>query len=229
VFTVSVEAPFFFITGQISGVAPEPGGVFDLVPSVPGEDISSCVRVLAFTDTDLVGQVQLSGLSSTASGSRFFQYLRCSEFVVDQPVTEIFCPLTVDGDFTASGTKAFRIQHPLDESKSLTHACIEGPEVAVYYRGEAETVDGVATVKLPDYFEALTRSKARTVQLTAIVEDDSPVFGGQLAAGRVSGGKFNVYSEDESQRFYWEVKAVRKDVKALEVIGNWEPRAKATL
>lgn len=125
--------------------------------------------------------------------------------------------LIVNGDFTASGVKLFRIPHPLDQTKDLVHACIEGPEAAVFYRGEGVTKAGIATVMLPDYFEALTRKDGRTVQITALVDDDNPVFGGQIAAGRVSGGKFNVYSEDTSQAFHWEVKAVRLDVPQLTV------------
>jgi hypothetical protein len=126
--------------------------------------------------------------------------------------------VTVPVDFTCTGTKNFRIPHPLDPTKDLIHSCLEGPEAAVYYRGEGETSAGVATIALPDYFEALTRKEDRTVQITALVEDDSPTFGGQLAAGRVSNGKFNVYSEDAAQKFYWEVKAIRSDVPALEVV-----------
>ena len=54
-----------------------------------------------------------------------------------------------------STSKFFRIDHPLaPERKYLEHCSLEGPEAAVYYRGEARLLDGVATVVLPDYFEA---------------------------------------------------------------------------
>jgi len=42
--------------------------------------------------------------------------------------------LTVDGVVTA-GTKAFRIDHPLDDSKYLQHACIESDEMVNIYTG----------------------------------------------------------------------------------------------
>ena len=125
----------------------------------------------------------------------------------------------VIGTFTAS-SKNFRIPHPLDDTKFLNHSCIEGPEVAVFYRGEGETVNGVATITLPDYFEALTRKEGRTIQLTERFDDDNPVFGNFLAAGRVKDGKFNVRSNNGSAKFYWEVKAVRRDIDPLQIITN---------
>ena len=123
------------------------------------------------------------------------------------------------GNITA-GTKSFKIQHPSDPSKDLNHSCLEGPEIAVFYRGEGVTVEGRAEIMLPDYFEALTLAERRTVQITAQVDDANPIFGGQLAAGRVANGKFMVYSTEASAIFYWEVKAVRKDVPELVVVAD---------
>jgi hypothetical protein len=127
------------------------------------------------------------------------------------------CNISTTGTITASGGKTFRITHPLDDSKQLVHACIEGPEIAVYYRGEDVTVDGICEITLPNYFEALTMETDRTVQVTALFEVDAEDFG-QLAASRVAAGKFRVRSALDSQAFYWEVKAVRRDVAPLEVV-----------
>jgi hypothetical protein len=125
------------------------------------------------------------------------------------------------GGVTATGvltaiTKSFQIPHPLDDTKNLTHSCIEGPEIAVFYRGEGMTQNGFTTISLPDYFESLTRPEGRTVLLTPLFEDDNESFG-MVAAGRVHEGKFRVRSDNPSQRFYWEVKAIRADVNELEV------------
>lgn len=125
--------------------------------------------------------------------------------------------VNVNGTLNAT-TKNFRIEHPLEPEKWLFHSSLEGPETAVIYRGEAQTVDGRVTITMPDYFEALTRPDGRSVQLTIKVDDANPVFGGQIAAGTVANGEFNVYSADSSTAFYWEVKAVRADVVPLEVV-----------
>ena len=125
---------------------------------------------------------------------------------------------TIYGDLNVSGAKNFRIPHPCKPDKLLFHSAIEGPECAVFYRGEGETVDGVAVIELPDYFEALVKPGQRTVQLTErFDDDDDPVLGSHLATGRVKDGKFTVRSSVPSAKFYWEVKAVRGDIPALEV------------
>ena len=120
------------------------------------------------------------------------------------------------GTFTAV-TKSFRIIHPLDKTKYLTHSTLEGPEIAVFYRGEGQTSDGTATITLPEYFEALTRPDGRTVHLTIKVDDADPIFGEQIAAGTVANGEFKVYSSEATTAFYWEVKAIRADVEPLQV------------
>ena len=115
--------------------------------------------------------------------------------------------------------KNFLIHHPLDpEHKNLIHSTLEGPEVGVFYRGEAQLSNGEATVLLPDYFEALTRKENRTILLTPKFEGDNQVS--MLAVSGIKDGKFTVKMIDRknsSQKFYWEVKAVRADVDILKV------------
>ncbi len=135
--------------------------------------------------------------------------------------------LSVEGDITVSGkisavSKQFVIQHPLDpENKLLVHSTLEGPELAVFYRGEAQLIKGEATIELPSYFEALTQKKNRTVLLTPIHENNSSLSA--LSASHVTEGKFTVKmigDSNPSQKFYWEVKAIRSDMPDLEVEKN---------
>jgi hypothetical protein len=130
-------------------------------------------------------------------------------------------------DITCGGNKEFRIAHPLTPAtKCLVHASLEGPESAVFYRGEAQLENGHTTVAMPAYFEALTREDGRTVLLTPIVEGDEPASA--LAATRVTGDRFTVRMitpGNPSQRFCWEVKALRADVPPLEVEVDQETRA----
>jgi hypothetical protein len=121
--------------------------------------------------------------------------------------------LHVNGTLTAT-SKNFQIDHPLEpDKKLLVHSALEGPEVAVYYRGEAQLVNGEAVISLPSYFEALTRKENRTVQLTSI-KGWAPLY----VADEIEDGRFAVRTGDggnSNQRFYWEVKAVRADVAPL--------------
>ena len=49
--------------------------------------------------------------------------------------------------------KTFVISHPLDNQKYLVHACLEGPEAGVYYRGTSTINENENSVEisLPDY------------------------------------------------------------------------------
>jgi hypothetical protein len=127
-------------------------------------------------------------------------------------------------------TKGFLINHPLEPDKSyLAHATLEGPEAAVFYRGEGQLAKGTATIELPEYFEALAREEGRTVLLTPLAEADTAIS--QLAASNVEKGSFTVVAADKknpSQRFYWEVKAVRSDVGRLRTTSKKPNRSKVT-
>jgi hypothetical protein len=120
--------------------------------------------------------------------------------------------LYVAGTFTATGTKNFEIDHPTKFGKKLVHAAIEGPEAAVYYRGEGKLIGGKAIIELPDYFEVLTRKEHRTIQITA--KGTKPYL---LSASEVKDGKFMVYGTEPDGEFYWEVKAIRADVEPLQI------------
>ena len=121
-------------------------------------------------------------------------------------------------DITAQ-TKNFKIPHPLDpERRTLVHSCLEGPEIAVFYRGKGRLDAGEATIRLPEYFEALTASGSASIMLTPISRPGQKPC--SLAASEVADGAFTVVAipdSNSSQAFFWEVKATRKDVAPLEV------------
>jgi hypothetical protein len=117
----------------------------------------------------------------------------------------------IDGSLTAT-TKNFSIDHPLRAGERLLHGSLEGPEAGVYYRGEGVLEGGTATVRLPDYFEALTRPEDRTVHLTA--KGCEPFL---LSYEDVIDGRFIVHGTKPGGRFSWEVRAVRADTPRLAV------------
>jgi len=118
-----------------------------------------------------------------------------------------------------NGTKSFVIDHPTKLGMKLVHSAIEGPENAVFYRGEDQLNNGKLEIYLPEYFEALVQKGNRTVLLTPKFEDENEAIS-QLAASSIENGKFIVRAienNNPSQKFYWEVKAVRGDLPSLEV------------
>jgi hypothetical protein len=116
------------------------------------------------------------------------------------------------GTMAASGSKNFQIPHPTKQDFDLVHASVEGPEVAVFYRGETQLTNGHVIIKLPDYFEALTRKERRTVQLTP--KGNEPYL---LSYTDIVEGVFHVYGTKQDGFFSWEVKAIRADIPALKV------------
>ena len=63
--------------------------------------------------------------------------------------------------------KSFDMQHPTKgEGWRLNHACIEGPEIGVYYRGRLK--GGLNKIQLPDYWKGLVHSDSISVQLQPI-------------------------------------------------------------
>ena len=117
--------------------------------------------------------------------------------------------IIINGTLYANGAKNFKIPHPLDDTKELIHSCLEGPEVGVFYRGDAVIVDGTAEVTLPDYFEALTFKEDRSVMLTQKLHPGDSVLA-MLAATPISKGKFIIVSSVPATIVAWEVKAVRR-------------------
>lgn len=63
----------------------------------------------------------------------------------------------------AAPFKKFDIPHPNKSGMRLRHACIEGPEVGVYYRGR---LVGNNVIELPDYWHNLIDPESITVNLT---------------------------------------------------------------
>ena len=61
--------------------------------------------------------------------------------------------------------KPFDIKHPIKVGWRLRHACIEGPEVGVYYRGR---VRNSKEIVLPTYWKGLVHTDSITVQLQPI-------------------------------------------------------------
>ncbi len=103
------------------------------------------------------------------------------------------------------------IDHPLKEDNYLVHACLEGPEEGVYYRGEGKIInDTFTTIVLPDYVKKLASNL--TVQITPIFnknEDPTNI----LRVSRVVNNQFQVYGKNAE--FFWLVHGKRG--KYLEV------------
>jgi len=66
-----------------------------------------------------------------------------------------------------AATKTFVIDHPQDKDKYLVHACLEGPEAGIYYRGKDIIQENEYTeIKLPSYVKHIASNFS--IQITAL-------------------------------------------------------------
>jgi hypothetical protein len=98
--------------------------------------------------------------------------------IVGSPADPVVQYTTAD-NYIYSGIKTFVIQHPLQPHKYLVHACMEGAEAGVYYRGTADIKRGVnadaiynkVDIYLADYVAAL--ASEFTVYVTPTLDSAS--------------------------------------------------------
>jgi hypothetical protein len=123
-------------------------------------------------------------------------------------LTVVTGTVNVNGTFTA-GDKKFKIDHPLDPAnKYLYHTSVESSEMMNIYTGNITTdASGVATVQLPEWFEALNTDFR--YQLTAIGQ-----FAQAIVASEISGNKFSIRTDKPNVKVSWQVTGVRHDAFA---------------
>jgi hypothetical protein len=104
--------------------------------------------------------------------------------------------------------KTFVINHPTKPDNYLVHACLEGPEAGVYYRGESKIENNQSVVvKLPDYVSSFATNFS--INITPIYSDDS-VENIVYRTSRVKDNSFTVHGKNGS--FYWIVYGQRGKV-----------------
>jgi trimeric autotransporter adhesin len=173
-------------------------------------------------NTGVVGVTQLcnptctatpgvAGLFSTAAGGTLLNgYTGPTRmFYVDAAGDGYFAGnLTVTGKVT-KGSGSFKIDHPLDpENKYLSHSFVESPDMMNIYNGNVTTdARGVATVVLPDYFEALNGDFR--YQLTVIGQ-----FAQAIVAREIASGRFTIKTNRPKVKVSWQVTGIRHDAYA---------------
>ena len=137
--------------------------------------------------------------------------------------TSVLCYDTSTNEVSYATGKTFIIDHPdKPETHYLVHACLEGPEAGVYYRGKGIiTNNNVISISLPDYVENLASDF--TIQITPIHEEFSSYFFLSFLfflyslfipriykTTEVKNNAFQVYGPNGS--FYWHVYGKRNSI-----------------
>jgi hypothetical protein len=117
----------------------------------------------------------------------------------------VYDTTTFEVSYATSGTKTFVIDHPVSPDKYLVHACLEGPEAGVYYRGEGIIGNREVEITLPDYVKHFATNFS--IQVTAIGDNNS-----FYTTSRVNQdtGSFKVFGNPGE--FFWHVYGKRQSI-----------------
>ncbi len=109
----------------------------------------------------------------------------------------------------SKGAGSFKIDHPLDPAnRYLYHSFVESPDMMDIYNGNAVTdEDGLAVVRLPDWFEALNRDFR--YQLTVIGR-----FAQACVEEEIAGNRFTIRTSVGKVKVSWQVTGIRHDAYA---------------
>ncbi|HEV8486539.1 MAG TPA: hypothetical protein VGV87_23540 [Blastocatellia bacterium] len=183
----------------VQGFANEGDGVFGLTdsfdPPHPGGPAGVSGSAGLFLGGGLAGR-----FNGVVRIERLFSFLNPG--VVLQPGD-----LAVEGKLNVSGTKNFKIDHPLDpENKYLYHAAIESSEVLNFYSGNVQLNEkGEAVVRMPDWFQALNRDFRYS--LTPL----GAAMPGLHVAEKISENVFKIAGGAANSEVSWQVIGIRSD------------------
>lgn len=160
-------------------------------------------------NTIILNSYEIEALNSKRSGAFYVRSINSA----DNNPHHVLMYDTVNYEILVSETaKTFVIDHPNDpENKYLVHACLEGPEAGVYYRGKGEIVNGTSVViHLPEYFGTLCNNPDdATIQITHIYDGKVKVF--SASEVNLETNTFTVYGENG--RFNWLVHGKRGNIR----------------
>jgi hypothetical protein len=106
----------------------------------------------------------------------------------------------------SSTAKSFVIDHPLDSRQYLVHACLEGAEAGVYYRGKSTVInDTSVAVELPPYVRQIATKI--TIEITTIYDTEKGKNQNVYEASPVLDNSFMVYGKNGS--FFWTITGER--------------------
>lgn len=107
----------------------------------------------------------------------------------------------------AQPAKPFDIPHPNKKGMRLRHVAIEGPEIAVYFRGKSFN----NTIEIPEYWQGFVDYDTITVTITPFG------FKQNIWVEKIEQNKITVRSDLDVIQYYYRVEAERIDMDQLVV------------
>lgn len=132
-------------------------------------------------------------LNSTATNTFYVNPIREK---IDGTTKNSLCYDKLTSEVYYDSAKTFVIPHPINKNKYLVHACLEGPELGVYYRGKGTiTNNQFVQINLPNYVDKFSYNF--TIHVTQIYDGEIKHF----AVSEVLNNTFTVYGKNGS--FNW--------------------------
>lgn len=181
------------------------------ITGIKGEGETYGVRGITTNGTAILGEA----IGSTGWAGQFYGKVKMTSAYVpsiysgDAGSVFIDPGLIVNGMLIVTGSKSFKIDHPLDpENKYLVHSCVESDEMANMYNGTITTdARGYATVQLPGWFEA--ENEDFKYQLTCMGQ-----FAQAIVKEGIKNNQFMLQTDKPNVKLSWMVIGNRKDVYA---------------
>lgn len=184
----------------VIGAAPTSGTAVQGINQVCASSVCTPAKGIAGLFQTGTGGTILLGTSGTSF---------TTQFSVDSSGNGFYAGnLNVKGKLT-KGSGSFRIDHPLDPAnKYLSHSFVESPDMMNVYNGNITTdKHGLATIVLPDYFEALNRDFR--YQLTVIGQ-----FAQAIVKQEIQNNRFTIRTSRPQVKVSWQVTGIRHDAYA---------------
>ena len=114
-------------------------------------------------------------------------------------------------NLTVTGSKNFKIPHPIDGNKDLVHISIEGPRADLIYRGTVQLQNGTASINLDQEYVLIPgtwKALCRNPQVWVTSAD-----GWEPCRGSVTDEVLTIQSKDQNctETVNWLVVAERQD------------------
>ena len=170
--TLVANGPVFF---GVPIASPNPTAVLNIGPTGAAqapwnlqEELETALSMQVDGNTLMVGNPKTANTLSLMPGCAGVDVLRVQGDAFFSGAVDCGNKGKLAARFAAADAspKPFDLEHPTKgKGHRLRHACIEGPEVAVYYRGRLR---GSNTIELPYYWKDLVAEESISVQLQPI-------------------------------------------------------------
>jgi hypothetical protein len=194
---IAVSGNYMLLGGESNGVAPTKVEIIDLT----GIESTSVLAHTADTENIQVRTNAVVHDNFTVGGG--FNVTSSTMFNAST---------TIEGDINVEGTieandKTFIIDHPIDpKNKILRHSNVESNQIMNFYDGiKRLDEEGRATIKLPEYMEAL--NKDFTIQFTALEKPQPSLY----IEKWVKDNKFTIAGGAPYGRVSWQITGIRHD------------------